>query len=310
MPTTLLHLPVRPPFELRLALFGHGWIDLAPHEWHEAAAAFSTVLDTGDAVLDLRITQPAAGRLQLRIDARQRPDDAQLAGVRVAVARMLRLDDDLSALWQMCTRHPRLRWVADRGAGRLMRSPSLFEDLLKLLLTTNCSWAATRGMVQRLVAALGAIAPSGARAFPTPAACAEPGERFWRDIVRAGYRAKSCAALARAFAGGALDEAALAASAPDALRRRLLALPGFGPYAAGQAMRLLGHYEDLALDSWCRARFAELRGKRRPPSDRTIAREYAAFGRFGGLVLWLDLTADWHHGEQPSILRGAPPAEP
>ena len=43
----------------------------------------------------------------------------------------------------------------------------------------------------------------------------------------------------------------------DELWRRLLALHGFGPYAAGQAMRLCGHYDRLALDSWCRARLAE-----------------------------------------------------
>ena len=26
---------VAAPFDLRLALFGHGWVDLAPHSWSE-----------------------------------------------------------------------------------------------------------------------------------------------------------------------------------------------------------------------------------------------------------------------------------
>jgi hypothetical protein len=63
-------------------------------------------------------------------------------------------------------------------------------------------------------------------------------------------------------------------------------------------MRLCGHYDRLALDSWCRARLAELAGTRRPPSDRTVLRRYAAWAPFQGLALWLDLTAQWH-GEAP-----------
>jgi N-glycosylase/DNA lyase len=73
-----------------------------------------------------------------------------------------------------------------------------------------------------------------------------------------------------------------------------VSLRGFGPYAAGQAMRLLGHYEHLALDSWCRARLAAMAGKKKPPADRVVEKRYARFAPFQGLALWLDLTADWH----------------
>ena len=74
----------------------------------------------------------------------------------------------------------------------------------------------------------------------------------------------------------------------------MLALPGFGPYAAGQAMRTLGHYKDLALDSWCRAQLCEFSGKKKPPSDRAVARRFAPFDPFDGLALWMHLTAPWH----------------
>jgi 3-methyladenine DNA glycosylase/8-oxoguanine DNA glycosylase len=101
--------------------------------------------------------------------------------------------------------------------------------------------------------------------------------------------------LARAFANGELTDATfLGPQTADALWRRLLDLHGFGPYAAGQAMRLCGHYDKLALDSWCRARLAEMAGSKRAPSDRTVERRYAKWAPFQGLALWLDLTADWH----------------
>ncbi len=291
------------PFDLRLALFGHGWIDLAPHAWSTEHGTWRTVLDLGEPV-DVEVT---ARGTSLRVRAAV-THSAQRAQLRAALRRMLRLDQELTPFWEICARDPSRHWIAERGAGRLLRAPALFEDLLKLLFTTNCSWAATRLMTRRLVEALGRAAPSGARAFPDAATCAAHGERFWRDVVRTGYRAKACATLARAFAEGTLspqqfEDPALPATE---LRRRLLALPGFGPYAAGQALRLLGHYEDLALDSWCRARLATLRGRRRPPSDRTIARDYARFGTWRGLVLWCDLTAEWHRDEPIRILAAQP----
>jgi N-glycosylase/DNA lyase len=209
---------------------------------------------------------------------------------------MLRLDENLSPFWKLCSRERRLAWVARRGAGRLLRSATLFEDFVKLLFTTNCSWAATRLMTSRLVEALGEPAASGARAFPSAERCANAGEKLFRGVVRAGYRAAPLAKLSRGFAQGKLRAADFEdRSLPtDELRRRLLALPGFGPYAAGQALRLLGRYSDLALDSWCRSRLAELTGRRAPPSDQSVERAYARFEPWQGLALWMDLTADWH----------------
>lgn len=149
-------------------------------------------------------------------------------------------------------------------------------------------------MTRNLVAAAGPVAPSGARAFPSPQQCRRDAA-FYRDVVRAGYRAASAVALADGFATGALTDAQfLAPQSSDELWQHLTALRGFGPYAAGQALRLLGHYDRLALDSWCRAKLKERDGRRTPPSDAAIARRYAPFAPWQGLALWMDLTADWH----------------
>jgi len=221
-------------------------------------------------------------------------DGAEAA--RATLGRMLALEEDLEGFWALCRKHPRLSWVAQRQAGRMFRSQTLFEDLLKLLFTTNCSWAATRGMNARLVSALGQATPTGRRTFPTPEACAAAGEAFFRGEVRVGYRARACQELAEGFATGSLAEQdLLGADLPTGeVRRRLLGIRGFGPYAAGQALRLLGRHQDLALDSWCRGKLQRLHKRRRPPSDAAVARRYASFGDYRGLALWMDLTADWH----------------
>ncbi len=275
-------------------MFSHGWIDLDPFRWDEASAAFSTPVDVDGQVVDVVLRQSGSG-LSAVVGSTRELSKARRARLRELLPYMLRLDEDLAGFWAKCSQTPRLAWVARRGAGRIFRSTSVFEDLMKLLFTTNCSWAATRLMTTRLVEALGEAAPSGRQAFPNPAVCANQDEAFYRDVVRAGYRARSCVALASRFVDGELSAAWFTdrSLGLDQVRERLLDLDGFGPYAAGQAMRLLGHYKDLALDSWCRARLAEMAGKKKPPADTTVAKRYAAFDPYDGLALWMDLTAGW-----------------
>lgn len=284
------HCRLQPPqpFALDVAVRGHGWYDLEPHTY--ADGCFATVLRIDGQAVDAAVRESSSA-LAVRLSA----PVAQAA--KTQLARMLRLDLDLEPFWALCDAEARLRWARARGAGRLLRSAHAFEDLIKLLFTTNCSWAATRLMTSRLVAALGEPAPSGRRAFPGPELVAAQPERFFRDVVRAGYRSRACLALARAFAAGTLSDAHFSDPELDAttLRNRLLALDGFGPYAAGQALRLFGHHDDLALDSWCRAELARRAGRSRAPSDRAVAKVYARFGRWRGLALWVDLTTPWFH---------------
>ncbi len=286
-------LEVPRPFDLHVALHGHGWVALAPHAYDATSRTLTTALDV-DGPVDVTLGGDGDA-LTVTARAGARIGRARADRITAVLRRMLRLDDDLTAFHRLCGDLAHLRWAARLGAGRLLRSATVFEDLMKLLFTTNCSWAATEKMAERLVAGIGAVTPSGRRAFPVAAVCATQSESFWRDEVRVGYRASSCHALSEAFASGVLSCATFDdPSLPtDEVRRRLLAIRGFGPYAAGQALRLLGRYDDLALDSWCRARLAQLRGRRKPPADATIAREYDHFGAWRGLVLWTELTADW-----------------
>jgi 3-methyladenine DNA glycosylase/8-oxoguanine DNA glycosylase len=290
-------ISVEAPFDLQLCLHGHGWIALAPHAFDEATGEFTTVLRLGERAVDAKVTQAGRTSLALELIAASALTATDARAATAQLRHMLRLDDDLTPFLARCAEDPARAWIARRGAGRLLRSASMFEDLMKLLFTTNTSWAATEAMTRNLVQALGTVAPSGQRAFPSPEQCRRD-SAFFRSEVRVGYRADAARALADQFASGELTDEHFLRPMPSAeLWQRLLDLRGFGPYAAGQAMRLCGHYDRLALDSWCRARLQTLAGSRRPPADRTVERRYAAWAPFQGLCLWLDLTAEWH-GEQ------------
>ncbi|MCA8978195.1 MAG: hypothetical protein KDC98_25935, partial [Planctomycetes bacterium] len=72
MPSTTITLRPPHPFELRLCLFGHGWIDLAPHDYDESRQSFSTALRLGSHVVDAELRPAARGSLELRLVSRRK----------------------------------------------------------------------------------------------------------------------------------------------------------------------------------------------------------------------------------------------
>ena len=118
---------------------------------------------------------------------------------------------------------------------------------------------------------------------------------FYRDEVRAGYRAPYFKELAERVASGELNvEGWLKSELPTAeLKREMKRVKGVGDYAAENLLKLVGRYDVLALDSWVRAKFAKVRNKGRTCDDKKIARFYSRYGHWRGLVLWCDMTRDW-----------------
>jgi 3-methyladenine DNA glycosylase/8-oxoguanine DNA glycosylase len=228
------------------------------------------------------------------------------------VRHVLSLDVDLTPFYAVAVQDPDLAWVL-RGAGRMVRSPTVFEDVVKTICTTNTSWAGTTRMVNALVEHLGEKAPDApatgpyGRAFPTAAAMAAAPASFYKKVAGAGYRGAYLKSLSTDVARGRIDLEAFASTSRDDLpdddvAARLQELPGVGPYAAAHIMLMLGRYDRLILDSWTRPTFARLLGKKRTVSDRTIERRFKSYGRFAGLAFWLFLTRDWLSDDAPPIL--------
>jgi len=281
-----LRLPLPPGFSFDAVVRSHGWYDLPPF-FYDAEGGVLTAVVPGPTTLTFRARE---GRLEASgaVDGR--------AALERLTRRVFSLDLDLSGFDGMLADEPRLRRALSRSGGRMLRAPTLFEDAVKMLLTTNCSWAATRGMVVRLVA----LAGDGGSAFPRPSAIARLRAKTLRDKVRCGYRAEALSRLARRVDSGKLDlEAWERGEAPaDEVREAILGEHGFGPYAAEGLLRILGRHEYLALDSWVRKQFRRLHPGPAKTVDRAIARRYARFGGYRGLALWLEATSEWHEGAQ------------
>ena len=305
------------PVDLWRTVVSHGMSDLPPFDVDEAARTVRVTLRVeglGPRTVTVSVDpdEPGVAVVGVTGSRRSRPPTGRDAERVVdAVRHLLRMDEDLSGFYARIAGDPALAWAA-AGAGRMIRSQTVFEDVVKTICTTNCTWSATQRMVRGLVAELGDPAPGApaegwlGRTFPTPSAMASADEGFYRAVVRAGYRGAYLIALARSVADGSVDLDTLAPSAPvplsdDEVERALLALPGVGPYAAAHVMMTLGRHSRLILDSWTRPTYARLAGRKQPPSDAAIRRRFARYREHAGLAFWLFLTKDWVAEAPPEI---------
>lgn len=289
-----MRIAIRPDFNFGLTVRSHGWYSLPPFAFDGDGGTLRYVMRTeGGRVFALSVAE-GAGHLMCSVLPRANAQDSR--SILRGLGRMLRLEEDLEGFYRMVRRENPMRWIARRGAGRLLRSASVWEDLVKTLCTTNCSWSLTVTMVRNLVEHLGESADGPQKTFPTAEAMASMSEGFFRTTVRAGYRAPYLVSLARDVAEGRVDpESWLDSGLPSAeLKREIKRVKGVGDYAAENLLKLLGRYDGLALDSWLRAGFyAKHNGGRKCP-DRKIERFYERFGEWKGLAMWCDMTEHWH----------------
>ncbi|HKV29763.1 MAG TPA: Fe-S cluster assembly protein HesB [Candidatus Dormibacteraeota bacterium] len=301
--------PAGEAIDLRRVFLSHGIAELPPMRLDQKAWTFEiTVPVAGVGARTLTISQARPGHGLISV-AGQSLTPRVAAAVMAQVRHVLSLDLDLTPFYAVAAEDPDLAWVL-MGAGRMVRSPTVFEDVVKTICTTNTSWGGTTRMVNALVEHLGEKAPGApgggpyGRAFPTPAAMAAAPAGFYKKVAGAGYRGPYLKTLATDVARGRVNLESLASASRDDLpddevAARLLALPGVGPYAAAHIMLMLGRYDRLILDSWTRPTYARLLGRKRPVSDRAIERRFKRYGPYAGLAFWLFLTRNWLPDDAP-----------
>ncbi|MDP9378836.1 MAG: hypothetical protein M3Q29_01565 [Chloroflexota bacterium] len=287
--TLTLTLETPEGFTLGGVATSHGWYALAPYRWDAESGSLHRVeaLPSGT-VACLEITQD--GPLTVRIDAELSASEA--AELERRLRWCLRLDEDLSEFHALCAADPALCEAVRPSGGRLLRCPTLFEDVIKVVLTTNTTWTQTKAMAARLVGTLGPAVPGdpSLRAFPFPQAVAAAGETAFKEQIRLGYRNGSVLRIAQDIAEGRLDLESWKDSdlpTPE-LRKRLLSLPGVGPYATATLLMILGRYDELAIDTELKAHVNRKYFNGRPATEKEMRNIYESWGRWRYLAYWFD----------------------
>lgn len=285
-----LEAPVN--FSFRHTVQSHGWYDLDPFTLDEDKLELNYVLSLprNREPIPVVISETENG-----VTVRYSTPRVDKELLTTAIKHILRLDDDLTGFYDLIEKGTGLDWVRSAKAGRLLRSASVFEDLVKTICTTNCSWSLTKKMVSNLVEKLGERASNGSRSFPTATAMAAMSDHFYRDEIRAGYRSPYLGEVARAVAAGDLDpEAWLNSELSTAeLKKEMKRAKGVGDYAAENLLKLVGRYDGLALDSFLRGEFFKKHNKQKTCPDKKIEKHYKKFGDWKGLAIWCDMTERW-----------------
>lgn len=282
-------------FRFWLSVWSTGWCVLEPFSIDEDAQTLHRVhrLETGKA---LRFTarQEGKGSVAVQLESTDRLDEGEYRELEETLRSCLRMDEDYSAFYETLQDYPELTWAAEIGAGPSLRSPTVYEDLVKTIATTNASWGLTRGIVRRLCEKLGE-AHGEAHTFPTPEGLAGVNQEYLRAEIKSGYRSPYFVEASRRIVAGELDVESWKGSPLDSLtlRKEIMTVKGVGDYAADNILKLLGRYEFLALDSWMRRRFSELHGGGEPVPDDVIEEHYAPHGEWKGLVLALEASKEW-----------------
>ncbi|CAN0059900.1 unnamed protein product, partial [Phaeothamnion confervicola] len=209
-------------YSLAQAVCSYGYFGLCPNAWvpaadlNETKGTFSRPLRCGllgervvHATVSLvtrELPAPAdgggggssSGGSSLRVELSAEVDDEERNEIAKQIQRMLRTDLDLTAWFVL---HP---GAAARGFGRLFRSPTLFEDMVKTITNCNVKWSGTVRMNKLLCSEFGKDG-----AFPTPHELAAASVEQIRERGKVGYRDERILLLARAFVSGAVDFAKL-----------------------------------------------------------------------------------------------------
>jgi len=258
-------------------LRSHGWIHLAPCEGTDIGFRYAAPLGRRGAVTITATGLPAS----IRIETDRALGDGQAGHVRNAVRHMLSLDFPLDDFVNMCRarKETALLTLARRGWGRMLRSPTFWEDAVKTLCTTNAAWPYTQKMCANLCAVLGRRTSSGLRTLPLPRDILGAGERTLIDDVGMGYRSRSLIELAERTTSGDTPWLFDAGRKPDAetAEREIRLWHGFGRYATRHLLVLMGFHQYLPIDR----EVANHLGIRKP-GDRGSGLDSADFEDWGG----------------------------
>lgn len=235
-------LTIEPPRDYLLPrdLCSYGYFLLAPNHFFPEDLTFRTTLDLSAAeasyvparsqarapAVTVLVRQGGAGKsgkfpkpgevLEVRPDRALSKEQARL--VAAMLTRMLRLDEPGETVRAFHALDP--RWghegapeplnphlkPAIAGRGRLMRSASFFEDVVKTVTSCNVTWPSTVNMNAKLCRVVGAPSDSGLYAFPTPERLARTRPATLRARCSVGYRDVRIVELAKLFARARTQE--------------------------------------------------------------------------------------------------------
>ncbi|MBP1985652.1 DNA-3-methyladenine glycosylase family protein [Halolamina salifodinae] len=194
-----------------------------------------------------------AGAVPADVDAAGAAEPTESVDGEAILTHLLRLDDDLEAIYEATGDLPLLQRAFERYPGmRLPRDPP-FPCLITFICSAQMRVSRIFGMQNALREAYGTPVAVGDRtlySYPTPAALAAATEEELRDLSL-GYRAPYVQRTAEMVATGEADPADARGLPYEEARDALTQFVGVGDKVADcVALFALGYLQAIPLDTW------------------------------------------------------------
>ncbi|KAG4969354.1 hypothetical protein JHK84_035452 [Glycine max] len=267
-------------FNLEKTVCNHGFFMMAPNKWISSTKSLQRPLRLADQCSSVIVTishLPESANIQIYVHDMEGVSLKSEQAILKQVARMLRISDkDEKAVNEFQGLYPQAK---QDEFGRIFRSPSLFEDVVKSILLCKCTWGKTLNMVKSLCE-LQLQLSSGPRSnrkkqcktkrkrgqnnatskknhgignFPNSKELVKFGETILRERCKVGYRAQFIIKLAQSVEKGTLVLEKLEMECNlwsyKVVHRKLSELKGFGPFVVATILMCMGCYEKVPVDS-------------------------------------------------------------
>lgn len=288
----IINLPKK--FNFYHAVTDYGWYQLKPFEWNEEKQILSTVLNLNKKIIRIHIAQFDKKSLQIEIEKVTKFSHTELAELNKIINRIFRLDEDFEEFFLFAKNHLEFNFITQQGRSRLIRSATLFEDIVKTILTTNTTWRQTKNMSESLCKLCGSKYSKDNYTFPTPLQIKNSKIEDLKNIARLGYRAEYIHNLASMIVDLKINLEDIESKIVDTKERYkfLRAIKGVGDYSANNILMLLGDYSNLAFDSEMRSHVTKKYFQGKIVSEKEIKNFYEKFGKFKYLFYWFDMTSN------------------
>lgn len=284
-------IPLYKTFNFKAAVKDHGWWMLSPNHWNEEAQLFyrPVRLSTGKNVVLSISSSDGYLVVQTENDILLNGNESQ--EINEHVSWVFRLEENFEPFYAMSRYYGELLQLPAKRKGRLLRSPTLFEDVVKVILTTNTTWQQTVNMTNNLVNGLGeevvTTSQNEFKTFPTPENVLEAGESYLKEHVRVGYRSAYIIDAATKTLNDSFDLESFKNSKRDI--NELKKIKGVGPYAFNTLSMLLGKYNSLPIDSEYKKHVQNKYFDGEKPSKQELESVYDKWGDYKFLAYWYDM---------------------
>ncbi len=281
-------ISVTPPadFNFEATVSSHGWERLEPFSLNRENQVLMRIEHLPSQLACLEITY--AGEINVAVHSDTKLKEKDQNYIPEFITHCFCLDWDISGWYAQVADDTAYSFLKEKRLGRLLVTPSMWENLVKTLFLTNTHARHTTAMAAKFCTLGDSFGEK--HAFPTPEQVLAKSEDQLEKQTGMGYRAKYVYDLVEAIASGFDPESLRNPSLSyEDIFEKVRSLHGFGVYSASYVLKILGRFERISIDTVTRRYFKEISGQENA-TDADINAYYEHFGEYKGMVAFWDVS--------------------